>query len=72
MIKERILYLSFFSLKCMKKFEYKIIRLDRTFMDMKVMEEQINILGQNGWELVSVIEKEHYTECYFKQEIISS
>lgn len=39
MIKERILYLSFFSLKCMKKFEYKIIRLDRTFMDMKVMEE---------------------------------
>lgn len=55
----------------MKKFEYKIIRLDRTFMDIKVME-QINILGQNEWELVSVIEKEHYTECYFKQEIISS
>lgn len=56
----------------MKKFEYKIIRLDRTFMDMKVMEEQINIHGQSGWELVSVIEKGHYTECYFKKEIISS
>lgn len=41
---------------------------DRTSRDI-YMSSKINTLGNNGWELVSVIEKKDKTIFYFKKEV---
>ncbi len=65
----------------MKKFEYKILKISpEGFWSGEVKEdtlnEKINALGQEGWELVSVIESDqtnngiHKLVTFFKREVI--
>lgn len=51
----------------MKKFEYKTI-IYPSYEDMIIM----NKLGEEGWELVSVLTVNEYDrEFYFKKEIVN-
>lgn len=50
----------------MRKFEYKV------FSFTNLIEQKLNVLGQEGWELVSVYLDGPYHNCYFKREIAVS
>ena len=51
----------------MKKWEYKILECHRT-------EDDLNMLGSDGWELVAVIPEtdDNYIAYFLKREIQSS
>lgn len=36
----------------MEKWEYKIVKLGGVFSSLKTKEEELNLLGEQGWELI--------------------
>lgn len=52
----------------MKKWEYKIYQQNST---VEITEQTINILGKEGWELVSCFHSVDYfyPHLYFKREL---
>lgn len=47
------------------RWEYEIFRCDR----ITVLKTELNRQGAEGWELVSIIEREGYLQSCFKREI---
>ena len=49
----------------MKKYKYKIIRMDK-----EISESKMNVLGKQGWELCGIISYETFGFTYYiKKEI---
>lgn len=51
------------------KFEYIVRKFNHHADTPTQIEKNMCILGGDGWELISVIRGERYTECYFKKTI---
>ena len=55
----------------MKKFEYKLMTNDQRHVDSKDLDEFLNEVGQEGWELVDYQMMDWGTQhMIFKREII--
>ena len=52
----------------MKMFQYKILE-NKFFKKAIINEENINRLGKQGWELVSLYNESGITKAYFKIEL---
>ena len=52
----------------MKMFQYKILE-KKIFKKTIINEENINRLGKQGWELVSLYNESGVTKAYFKKEL---
>ena len=52
----------------MKMFQYKILE-NKIFKKAIINEENINSLGKQGWELVSLYNESGVTKAYFKKEL---
>lgn len=50
-------------------FTYTVRKYDNYTVSAEYVEQGLNDLGKSGWELVSVIRSERYTECFFKRTI---
>jgi hypothetical protein len=51
------------------KFKYLIRDYSRVNYNSMLIERNINILGDDGWELVSVRWEGDLTQCFFKKTI---
>ena len=49
-------------------FQYKILE-NKLFKKTIINEENINRLGKQGWELVSLYNESDSTKAYFKKEL---
>ena len=50
----------------MKKFEYQHITTDQLLLNS--IQEYLDYMGKNGWELVGTVFVRHSTHLYFKRE----
>ena len=50
-------------------FAYTVRKYDNYAVSAEYVEQRLNDLGELGWELVSVIRSERYTEFFFKRTI---
>lgn len=51
-----------------KQFEYKLVSWPAG--NVRIIEDDMNELGRNGWELVSTNDLGNGYGCFFKREII--
>ena len=52
----------------MKCFEYKVLK-DKVFRKSLITEEELNRLGKQGWELVSISAIDGIGSAFFKREL---
>jgi len=52
----------------MKTFEYSILKLDNSFT-AETKLEQLSELGEEGWELITILPNNNKIECFMKREI---
>ena len=52
----------------MKMFQYKMLE-NKLFKKTIINDENINRLGKQGWELVSLYNDSGITKAYFKKEL---
>lgn len=52
----------------MTKWEYRIVTLNPSSYDLS-SEEKLNIFGEDGWELVTVVVSDHIWTCFFKRPL---